>query len=245
MDTRFWGPSAWRLLHLVSFSTTETKKTCDFFNLLPYLLPCKYCRTSLSGFILKNPVDCAVRERRLPRWLWRIHNSVNEKLGVPKPYPPFSAVEKIYTERLNYGCTRTTFDGWDFLFSVAENHPYSRLGLGSEPIEDAPSPDGLSDLERNKWNLLSCDEKYEKFVQFWNILPDVLPFPEWREAWRKHDSGHWSTRADAIRTLWKIRSGMEKDMELLNKTSYSSLCKVLQENRASRGRTLKKKHTST
>ena len=242
MDTRFWGPSGWKLLHLISFSDLDKQNGCDFFGLVPYMLPCKFCRTSLSTSILKDPVDCAIREHRLPKWLWRIHNSVNEKLGVPKPYPPFSAVEKIYTQRLNYGCTRTTFEGWDFLFSIAENHPYSRLGLGSEPIDGAPSGEGLSDLERNKWNLLSCDEKYEKFKQFWLLLPEVMPFPEWKEAWKKHDSGDWSTRADAIRTLWKIRAGMEKDLVLLNKTSYSSLCKDLKVNRASRGHTLKKKH---
>ena len=164
MDTRFWGPSGWRLLHLITFSYSperDKKSVCKFFHMLPYVLPCKFCRASLSEYILEDPIeDACETPLKLQKWLWRIHNKVNEKLHVKTPTPSFADVAKIYTEKLEQGCSRTVFDGWEFLFSVAENHPFSRAGYSAIPLQGSPPLEELTTpLLRNRWNSMEAEER--------------------------------------------------------------------------------------
>jgi len=167
----------------------------------------------------------------LPRWLWRIHNRVNAKLrgqGIPTaPDPDFASVRRIYEERITAGCTRTAFEGWEFLFSIADNHPMARA-RASEPMPGAPLGGGLTPLEKNRWNLLTPEECLPFYEKFWAVLPKVLPFPEWRN-WTPIDAGK---RASTMSGLWKNRCAVEKDLELLNKTDYSSLCQELRSHRS-------------
>ena len=57
MDTKFWGPSGWKLLHYMTESypdkPSETHKAnmITFFNVLGEVLPCKYCRISFKEYI--------------------------------------------------------------------------------------------------------------------------------------------------------------------------------------------------
>jgi hypothetical protein len=249
MDTRYWGPSGWRLLHLMSFSSTPNKDdVCCFFNTLAYVLPCKYCRKSFSENILKDPVTEA---ESIPKWLWRIHNRVNAKLRTQhlckSNDPSFQSVEKMYKERLAAGCTRTTFEGWEFLFSIAEAHPLSRQGRISVPIPGHPALEELgSPLEKNLWNVLTPEERMVQYTKFWTLLPKVLPFSEWSTEWK---GGIPGTRKGLLRYLWDIRCTLETKLELLNRTSYSSLCKELQHHRSGcsssvRGKTCRKKRGS-
>lgn len=247
MDTRFWGPSGWRLLHLITFTyepERDKKNVCYFFNMLPYVLPCKFCRASLSEYIIEEPVEsvCDSAEK-LQRWLWRIHNKVSAKLrksALMKEMedPSFSKVAKFYKEKMAVGCTRTVFDGWNFLFSIAENHPLSRAGRVSIPLPGAPPLEEgeTSPLLRNRWNMMAPEERMEFYLAFWRLVPLVLPFKEWRDGWiRVSDTGvsdtsyltEWGTRKEALATLWKIRSSLEKELELVNRTNFNSLCKVL------------------
>jgi hypothetical protein len=106
-----------------------------------------------------------------------MHKRVNAKLRSQgqtiEADPPFSAVEKIYTERLEMGCTRTAFDGWEFLFSVAEGHPLSRAAQTSTPIAGHPPAETVADpLEQNRWNILPADDRWIYYTQFWKLLPD-------------------------------------------------------------------------
>ncbi len=84
MDTRFWGPSGWRLLHLASFQKKdiELQKLRTFFSLVPYILPCKFCRASFTDYILVDPIPQTLQN--FPTWLYRIHNRVNGKLREQK-----------------------------------------------------------------------------------------------------------------------------------------------------------------
>ena len=247
MDTRYWGPSGWRLLHLISFAP-RTKSTCEFFEMLPYVLPCKYCRKSLSEYMLKDPINC---NKDLPRWLYRIHNDVNHKLRSQKlpvePDPSFPIVETIYLERLAAGCSRTTFEGWEFLFSIAEAHPLSRVAKASVPISNHP-PTITDPLERNRWNVLSPEERLPYYNRFWALLPAVLPFPEWTRSWRQAVKivGPPTCRADCLKYLWSIRRHMEDKLDLINRTTYDSLCKELRHHRSgcsktTRGKTCRRK----
>ena len=265
MDTRYWGPSGWRLLHLISFAPRQrAAAVCRFFEVLPFVLPCKYCRYSLSSYYEADPPECAIREERLPRWLWRIHNDVNAKIrqqglkgvsAATEADPPFAKVRAVYEDRLAAGCSRTVFDGWEFLFSVAESHPFGRQGRSSTPIEDHPPLEDLakaSPLERNKWNVMEPAERLSYYTLFWKLLPEVLPFSEWATAWKRaakrseQGSATAVCRADCLKGVWAIRRAMEEELELLNQTTYSSLCKELRTFRSgcglgARGKTCRRK----
>lgn len=255
MDTRFWGPSGWRLLHLITFSYSperDKKSVCKLFNTLAYVLPCKYCRASFSENIMADPIEDACADPlTLQKWLWRMHSTVTDKLrksGLTKATSPsFEAVQLIYKEKLEQGCSRTVFDGWDFLFSIAENHPLSRSGSSSVPLSGAPPAEELTTpLLRNRWNMMETSERMKYYCEFWDVLPKTLPFTEWRKGWGEVNC---SSRKETLATLWKVRSSLEKELELLNKTTYSSLCKILQSVRSgcatsNRSRTCRKKRTS-
>lgn len=245
MDTRYWGPSGWRLLHLISFDapTLNKKDVCDFFNALPYVLPCKYCRKSLTEYMIADPAEC---QENMARWLWRIHNDVNDKLRAQRlsnvENPPFKVVKDFYQKRLEAPCTRTSFEGWEFLFSIAEAHPMSAAGRASEPIQGAQ--ESSDPLQRNRWNTMTPAERLPYYRVFWEKLPLVLPFPEWR-AVAKHLKGSWDTRQESLKSLWAIRCEMETKLELLNRTSYASICKELRQYRSGcsssrRGKTCRK-----
>ena len=250
MDTRYWGPSGWRLLHLISFGTEANSKVCEFMNTLPYILPCKYCRKSLSEYMIKDPVEC--NTKNLPKWLWRIHNDVNEKLRDQRIHveddPSFALVETIYLERLASGCSRTSFEGWEFLFSIAEAHPLSRSARTSVPISGHPDIENLTEpLERNRWNVMSPEERLPYYNRFWELLPFVFPFPEWSESWVEVAPEFPKCRKDCLKYLWDIRQHMEEKLELLNRTSYNSLCRELRDNRSgcstsTRAKTCRKTH---
>jgi hypothetical protein len=200
--------------------------------------------------MMKDPVDC--NKKNIAKWLWRIHNDVNGKLRAQKihaePDPGFSIVETVYLERLAAGCSRTNFEGWEFLFSVAEAHPHSRAGKSSVAIPGHPPLEEITDpLQRNRWNVMTPEERMTYYNRFWEILPAVLPFPEWRKSWTEavHAAGPPSCRADCLKYLWSIRRHMEDKLELINRTTYDSLCKELRHHRSGctrskRGKTCRK-----
>lgn len=239
MDTKYWGPSGWSLLHLITIAEANPSNIRCFFETLPYVLPCKYCRASLSEYMEKHPLDPVIKSGKpyaIAKWLWTIHNCVNDKLRSQRlhvaPDPPFEDVKKRYTEKFEAGCTRTKFEGWEFLFSIVENHPYSKQSLGGTGLPGAPEDvKGMTLLEKNRWNLLTAGERQTMVLQFWKCLPDVLPYPEWRRIW-KMCPVNWSSRATSLKTLWGIRCKMESELELLNKTNYHLLCKELKTHRS-------------
>jgi hypothetical protein len=167
-----------------------------------------------------------------------MHKRVNAKLRSQgqtiDPDPPFATVKKIYTERLEMGCTRTTFEGWEFLFSVAEGHPLSKSAQASTPIVGHPPVETIVDpLDQNRWNILPAADRWIYYTQFWKLLPDVLPFPEWTKSW--HAAAATPTppcRTQCLKYVWTIRRQMEKDLELLNRTTYSSLCKEIRQHKS-------------
>lgn len=237
MDTKYWGPSGWKLLHLITFAGDANKENLHaFFTSLPFVLPCKYCRASLTEYMVKHSLDAALNNGTLAKWLWTIHNEVNAKLRSQRLHvednPSFSSVKKIYTERAKAPCTRTKFEGWEFLFSIVENHPFSRQALHGSSLPGAEALGADAPIEeKNRLNALKPDERLDQFQQFWEVLPHVLPYREWREVWEKCETD-WSSRAASLKTLWSIRCRMESALQLLNRTDYSSLCKELRTHRS-------------
>jgi hypothetical protein len=188
MDTRFWGPSGWRLLHLITFqkSSNTARQIHSFFELVPYILPCKFCRASFADYIAVDPIPTS--EKEFPSWLYRIHNRVNGKLREQKlndtPDPKWSEIQTRYQNWLQAPCSTQRLVGWDFFYSIAYTTP--GLSIASKPMPGAPPKYVLkTDELLNRWNLLSRDKRILYIERWWSLLPEVLPFAEWRAAWSK------------------------------------------------------------
>lgn len=120
VDTRFWGPSAWQLFHLIAF---RSDTPADVLGMMQDVLPCKFCRESTSKFVKEHPL-----QGDAGKWLYEIHNKVNHKLRTqckddpnvidPGPDPSFEDVKAHYAS-----IKATDIPGRDFLFSVASNYP--------------------------------------------------------------------------------------------------------------------------
>ena len=121
MMTKVWGPAGWLLLHCITFGypyainpnnldhayKQDHYKT--FFNMVGHVLPCKYCRESYIEFAKETPIDNFLDTREnLCKWLYIIHNKVNNKLGVAEDcIPTFGEVQEFY-EKFRAKCTKTS-----------------------------------------------------------------------------------------------------------------------------------------
>lgn len=236
MDTRFWGPSGWRLLHLVAFQapTLPTNELTTFYKHLPFVLPCKYCRASLTDYIAADPIPS--KRGDYAKWLYRIHNRVSGKLRDQKlletPDPAWSDIQKRYREWIQAPCSARRMVGWDFLFSVAYTTPSPVVA--TSPMYDAPPMSALPTPElRNRWGLIKREERLPFFRSWWATLTDVLPFSEWRTAWSSGIQTCGPAPVDKGRkavTAWLYR--MEKHVcQHLKETqphdSFEGLCSEL------------------
>jgi hypothetical protein len=233
MDTRYWGPSGWKLLHLIAAARRPVKQ---FWQVLPYILPCKFCRASLTTYYEALPIPSNPNE--YPEWLWKIHNQVNDKLRNQgqkvAPDPPFTDVRERYDSLLKQDCTKTFFDGWDFLFCIADNHPTSSPSV---PMPDAPTltQQPMTIEEKNKYNLLPASVRVRKLQEFWKLVGNALPYPEWRRSWKKHavnTSTATRNRKSSLVWLWHIRKGMERDLQIMDSTNFHGLCKSIAQHRS-------------
>lgn len=160
MDTRFWGPSGWYLFHLIAASPKI--RVCavkEWFSLMEFVLPCKYCRDSFHEYIAQQPLtDDILRNREtFSRWMYDIHNRVNGKLRRQKllqsPNPSWPSVRSKYFSAQAKLCeSDKPFIGWDFLTAIA----------------------------------FSTDKSHCPAVlqRWWALIPDVLPCAAWRNAWK-------------------------------------------------------------
>jgi hypothetical protein len=242
MDTRFWGGSGWRLLHMIA-TGPNANKSRTFWEMLPFVLPCKFCRASLTVYYQTLPIP--KKQEEYSKWLYDIHNLVNQKLRDQgqrlDPDPPYEAVHKRYTEMLEQGCSRVEFPGWDFLFCVADNHPDSSP---SKPMPDVPEKVPITLIERNRYNLLTATERKNALRKFWQSIPVVLPFQEWSDSWRNHQGSILravQNRRLALSWLWKIRCGMDNDLHSMAKISFYGLCKRIATHRSGCGKSTRAK----
>ena len=235
MDTRFWGPSGWKLLHHATFVYDTDLKTdyAAFFDTIPYILPCKYCRTSLTDYYEQHPLKAALKNQEdLVKWLYIIHNCVNNKLRGQHLNPHRNPTLKQVITQYNTWFSEakplhrlSTF--WDFLFSVAYNHP-KEASRKSKPLPDCP-PEAHTCADpciRNKWNTLDPKTRQQWYEQFWTTLPSALG-PEIGELWQKALAAtrkDVSCRKSCVAWLWRQRCALDPDF----KDPYSSVCRAIQ-----------------
>lgn len=158
MNTTFWGPSGWKFLHTLTFiypekpSSTDKTYMRNFMQILPAILPCKYCRASFAKYSKSLRIEQFLNSREsLIEWLYKMHNKVNKKLRAQGfchyDNPPIEHIYKIYEPHLtsiknlisshstpnkaiNYICNL----GYDFLGSIVFNYQgyYSNCHTGKE-----------------------------------------------------------------------------------------------------------------
>jgi hypothetical protein len=124
MNTLFWGPSAWELIHSIGLvypkNPTEIERQIffDFFDAIQYVLPCKHCRKSYSVFYK----DIELKGGKLYDWTWKLHNKVNNKLrgqGLKNNENPTLSESKINSKKkLKESRKNNKFPGLDFINCV-------------------------------------------------------------------------------------------------------------------------------
>lgn len=237
MDTRFWGPSGWKLLHLITFdykySPINAITYAQFFETLPYILPCKFCRASLTDYYREYPFKEGVslnEDLDLKKWMYNIHNCVNDKLrnqGLnPNKDPKYSDVKIFYEKWINCEWQEQLSTFWDFLFAVAYNHPKETIH-NSKPMPECPKDvhKCKDKCEKNKWNVLSLTDRLYWFRRFWSFLPAVLPI-EIAKRWEEVEKANPPTlgcRRSTLAWLWRMRCGLDSEF----KDPYTSICKKI------------------
>jgi hypothetical protein len=233
MDTRFWGPSGWKMLHLITFDYEYSPKTAstmsEFLETLSFILPCKYCRASLTDYYRQHPFEKGELASNfdIRKWMYKIHNCVNDKLrkqGLnPSPNPSYQKVKEFYEtwRKCDWKQQLSTF--WDFLFAVAYNHPV-QTAPHSKPMPDCPEEvyQCKDKCEKNKWNVLPTMDRMHWYKRFWSLLPAVLPV-EMAKKWKEVERSHMPTlqsRRTALAWLWRMRCGLDSNFQ----DPYTSVC---------------------
>jgi len=233
MDTRFWGPSGWKLLHLMSQDAARCKKMIEWLNLLPYVLPCKYCRASLHDYYELQPLSKEIfcNPETAGKWVYDIHNRVNGKLRgqglITAPDPSWQEVRETYKNMYKGLCTTSPLIGWDFITSIAFTTPSA--DYVPVPMQDAPESTSdwltMDIATKNRYNLLTYKERLAKLAIWWKLIPSILPCSSWRRSWASSmkNAGepplHYG-RGEMMKWIWKIEEGVCSS--LLCKTPHSS-----------------------
>lgn len=226
MDTRFWGPDGWKLLHSIAIGYPEnpTKVEKDvyssFFNGLKYVLPCIYCRRSYTQYINELPVEPFLKNRReLSKWLYEIHNKVNAKLrgqGLnPNADPPFEDIYMRYGEYVREinQANCVSMPGWDFIYCILFVFP------------------------ENKKNIEVA--RFNHIVPFFYLLQRVVPFEVFKKQLGDYLESHPIIHVMNTREqLKKWGYELEKDASRVidcNCVKYRDRCDMIEMHRAGCG----------
>lgn len=86
-----WGPYVWGAIHLIclgapeKLDSTQQQAYRQFFEQLPYVLPCASCSEHLQQNLGKVPISGSLATREdLFAWSVRLHNLVNAQLKKPE-----------------------------------------------------------------------------------------------------------------------------------------------------------------
>uniref|UniRef100_A0A6C0JF30 thiol oxidase n=1 Tax=viral metagenome TaxID=1070528 RepID=A0A6C0JF30_9ZZZZ len=234
MDTRFWGPDGWKLLHSITANYPNNPTKIDkenykiFFESIQHVLPCIYCRVSFTEYITKMPIDNYLKNRRdICHWLYKIHNMVNDKLrkqGLNNNIDP--TFNEIYPRYSNYlkdvnmsNCIN--MPGWDFIYSIVFNFP--KDGENIEKI------------------------RYINYIIFFNYLGIILPFVNVNELYNQFLEKepiklHLDGRDNLKKWLYRFEKYVSSNLDT-NCLSYKKKCDIIEQYRAGCGNKTDKKPT--
>ncbi len=172
MDTRFWGPDGWLLLHSIAAYYPDQPTVDDkalyvkFFETIQDVLPCIYCRNSFAQYNLELDLKSYLDDSRsLSNWLFQMHNKVNDKLeGQGLPVSRNDNFDEIYKYYRRYvrEVNPLNLPGWDFIYCIFFNFPLAR--------------DGAKLTKR----------RYESYRDFIELLPYVTPFKMFSSVLKVH-----------------------------------------------------------
>lgn len=87
LDPKVWGPHYWFFLHTISMSyplrpnSVTKKKYYEFIQNLPLFIPVESIAGEFSKLLDEYPITPYLDSRdSFIRWVWFIHNKINEKL---------------------------------------------------------------------------------------------------------------------------------------------------------------------
>jgi hypothetical protein len=91
LDPKVWGPHYWFFLHTLAMTyphhpnAVTKKKYYEFIQNLPLFLPVEEISSSFSKLIEMYPIPPYLDNRdSFVRWMYFIHNKINEKLEKPQ-----------------------------------------------------------------------------------------------------------------------------------------------------------------
>lgn len=129
IDPNIWGPSAWRLLHDISFyvamaNTEETlRQGKEFFMLLRHVLPCSKCQMSYDRHLLALPYP--KQSKDVPRWVFELHHRVSDDVkGRHVEAPIWQEWHISYPATISHHTLR---GAWPFIQSIAETYPIGSM----------------------------------------------------------------------------------------------------------------------
>jgi hypothetical protein len=169
--TTIWGRHEWESFHAKTFGypikPTEQQKTeyLYYFTLLGCVLPCNYCRKSYQKFIKvgDTKLDMSTMESRetLTRWAFRMHNRVNNKLGVDygDTYEELCYKYESYRARCAKG-------GKGCIMPLdVKAKSFQKAAIQRAPIIDKKYGDAFIDYA-NRMKLV----RYEEFLNYYSSL---------------------------------------------------------------------------
>tara|TARA_B100001989_G_C24475809_1_gene431727 strand:+ start:165 stop:863 length:699 start_codon:yes stop_codon:yes gene_type:complete len=218
MDTRFWGPDGWLILH--SITANYPKKISSkykhiylhFFNTLEFLLPCVYCRRSFSQYVKDIPIENYLDSKKnICLWLYLIHNKVNDKLKSQnlnhKDNPLFKTIYDRYNRYINDTKNARQIPGFKFLNSILFNIASNINVINKSTI----------------YNLI-------KFIY---LLPLVNPFTKFNDVYTEYLKRHpienyISTSKELKKWMYNLSLtySLKHDIKIL---SYSKSCNYLED----------------
>lgn len=90
LEPKIWGPKFWFFLHTISLcypnypNAVTKKKYYEFIQNLPLFLPIEEVASNFSKLLDKYPIQPYLDNREsFIKWVWFIHNKINEKLEKP------------------------------------------------------------------------------------------------------------------------------------------------------------------
>ena len=90
-DSAIWGPHMWFFLHTISMcyplrpNAVTKKKYYEFVQNIPLFIPIEKMSSDFSKLLDEYPVTPYLDNREsFIRWVWFIHNKINEKLEKPQ-----------------------------------------------------------------------------------------------------------------------------------------------------------------